>query len=76
VDYQLNYRGDSSRILNELSSIVCNDFLLLHERLIEMISHHTLLPAEVEKEERPLFSCVHPWVKHVYLGRVLYKRKK
>ena len=62
--------------MNGLSTIVCNDFLLLHERLIEMISHLTLLPAEVEKEEKPLFSCVHPWVKHIYLDRALCERKK
>ena len=44
ADYRLDYRGDSSRILNGFSSMICNDFFLLHERLIEMISHHILLP--------------------------------
>ena len=56
--------------------MICNDFFLLNERLIEMISHHILLPAEVEKEERPLFSCVRPLVEHICYDRATCERKK
>ena len=56
--------------------MICNDFLLLHERLIEIISHHTLLPAEVEKEERSLFSYVRPWVECICFDCALCERRK
>ncbi|WP_449028186.1 hypothetical protein [Prevotella jejuni] len=56
--------------------MIYNNFFLLHERLIEIISHHTLLPAEVEKEERPLFSCVRPWVEHICYDRAICERRR
>ena len=62
--------------MNRLSTMICNDFLLLHERLIEMIAHHTLLPAEVEKEERSLFSYVRPWVECICFDYALCERRK
>ena len=56
--------------------MICNDFFLLNERLIEMIAHHTLLPAEVKKEERPLFSYVRPWVECICFDSALCEKRK